>query len=356
MYELNKKLRKIVGYDPAAGTSRIILDANESPFNALDSFRDEIMTAVGNLKLNRYPDPYATGVVEAFAKYYGIDEKYITAGNGSDELISIIISCFLQKGDKILTLSPDFSMYAFYSKLYETNVTIMPKDEIYNTFSVGKIIEQCNNNEIKAVIFSNPCNPTSLGIKREEIIRLIKNVFCLVIIDEAYMDFWDQSILQEIGEFDNVIVLKTLSKAFGAAGIRLGFAVSNEIITGALRAAKSPYNTDLLSQEIGRIVLSHPEEAAKNIAYIKASREKLQEELNELSKIYPCLDKVYDSLTNFVFIKTSKGLAIYEKLLERGISIRYMGIYIRITAGTREENEELLTALREILEELCDTD
>jgi histidinol-phosphate aminotransferase len=355
MYELNRKLRKIVGYDPAASTSRIILDAIESPFNINEIFRDEISEAIAGLKLNRYPDPYAMGAIRAFAKFYNIPEEYVTAGNGSDELISIIVSCFLQKGDKILTLSPDFSMYAFYSKLYEANVTIMPKDEGYNTFSIGKVIEYCNTNAMSAVIFSNPCNPTSLGIKREEIIRLIKNVFCLVIIDEAYMDFWDESILPDIAEYDNVIILKTISKALGAAGVRLGFAVAGETITGALRAAKSPYNTDLLSQEIGRIVLSHPETAKENIAYIVSAREKLQEELKKLSEIYPCLDKVYDSVTNFVFIKTSKGLEIYEKLLERGISIRYMGIYIRITSGTNEENAEVIDALRDILQNISGT-
>jgi histidinol-phosphate aminotransferase len=318
----------------------------------MDDLKDEIMTAVSALPLNRYPDPYAVKTIKAFSKFYNIPEAFVTAGNGSDELISIIVSCFLEKGDNILTLTPDFSMYAFYSKLYEANVTILPKDEIYNTFSVTNIIDYCNSKDVKAVIFSNPCNPTSLGITREEVIRLIKSVFCLVIIDEAYMDFWDQSIMDEIERYDNVIVLKTLSKALGAAGIRLGFAVAGETITGALRAAKSPYNTDLLAQEIGRIVLSHPEIAKEHIKYIKESRTELQAALTKLSHEFTCLDKVYDSVTNFVFVKTSKGLEIYNRLMDRGISIRYMGIYIRITAGTKAENAELLTAIREILTEI----
>ncbi|MDR0974938.1 MAG: aminotransferase class I/II-fold pyridoxal phosphate-dependent enzyme, partial [Ruminococcus sp.] len=115
MYELNRKLSKIESYDPAANSSRIILDANESPFNVNEIFRDEISESVAKLSLNRYPDPNAKETVEAFAKFYNISEKFVTAGNGSDELISIITSCFLEKGDKILTLSPDFSMYAFYA-------------------------------------------------------------------------------------------------------------------------------------------------------------------------------------------------------------------------------------------------
>jgi histidinol-phosphate aminotransferase len=352
MYELNKKLRKIEEYDPAVGDYAIRLDANESPFNVMDDFGAEITDAISALKLNRYPDPYATGAVEAFAKYINVPEHFITAGNGSDELISIIASCFLEKGDRIVTLSPDFSMYAFYSKLYENHVTILPKDELYNTFSVNKLIEYCNGNDVKAVIFSNPCNPTSLGIKREDIVRLVRNVFCLVVIDEAYMDFWTESILPDIDKYDNVIVLKTCSKAFGAAGIRLGFAIAGETITKALRAAKSPYNTDAISQTVGRIVLSHPDVITDHINYIKKSVAQLQDALQELSEEYPCIDKVYDSVTNFVLVKTSQGRLIYEKLLERSIAVRYMGIYLRITAGTLEENAAVVTAIREIIEEI----
>jgi histidinol-phosphate aminotransferase len=357
MYELNRKLRKIEGYDPAEGDSKIRLDANESPFNIMDDFGDEIKETIGKLALNRYPDPYATSAVKAFSQFYNVPERFVTAGNGSDELISVIVSSFLEKGDRIVTLTPDFSMYAFYSKLCEANVTILPKDEIYNTFSVSKLIEYCNNNDVKAIIFSNPCNPTSLGIKREEVIRLIKNVFCLVIIDEAYMDFYTESILPDLTscekDYDNVIVLKTISKAFGAAGLRLGFAVAGETITNALRAAKSPYNTDMISQAVGGIVLSKKEIITDHINTIIKNRERLQEELKKLSEEFPCLDRVYDSVTNFVTVKTSKGFDIYNKLLERSISIRYMGIYIRITAGTEEENETFLTALHEVLEEIC---
>jgi histidinol-phosphate aminotransferase len=352
MYELTKKLKKIDSYEPVDGNFKIRLDANESCFNFNDDFGDEIAEAVKKTPLNRYPDPLATPAVKAFSQFYGIPEKYITAGNGSDELISIIAACFLEKGDKILTLSPDFSMYAFYSKLYELKVEVLPKEEIYNTINISKIIDYCNTGDVKAVIFSNPCNPTSLGVKKSEILKLIKSVFCLVIIDEAYMDFWTESVLDEVEHYDNLIVLKTCSKALGAAAIRLGFAVAGDTITNALRAAKSPYNTDTLSQEIGKIVLSKKDYADKNTKAIIESRERLQKELLALSEEFSCIDKVYDSVTNFVMIKTSKGLEIYNALLKESISVRYMGIYLRITAGTPDENAEFLNALKRILKSL----
>jgi histidinol-phosphate aminotransferase len=352
MYELTKKLKKIDSYEPVEMDFRVRLDANESPFNVPPEIADEIAEAVRKTQFNRYPDPYACAVREAFAKANNLPVEYITAGNGSDELISIIASCFLQKDDRILSLTPDFSMYSFYSKLYELDVHILKKDEAYNTINVSEIIDYCNNRNIKAVIFSNPCNPTSLGIKKSEIIRLLKSVFCLVIIDEAYMDFWDESVLSEVENFDNLIVLKTCSKALGAAAVRLGFAIAKETVSNALRAAKSPYNTDTLSQTIGEIILSHKDISDANIKAILESKEQLQAGLIKLSNEFSVIDKVYDSVTNFVLIRTSKGAEIYEKLLEKSISIRFMGKYLRITAGTKEENDFLLETMHEVLNSL----
>ena len=351
MYELNSKLKRIEPYDPIEGDYKIRLDANESFYNINDTFGDKIAEEIKKISLNRYPDPVASKAVKAFSEYYDVPEEYVTAGNGSDELISIIAGCFLEKGDKILTLSPDFSMYAFYGSLYELNVETMPKEPNLQ-INIPKVISYCNNNKIKAVIFSNPCNPTSLGVTRQEIIRLIKNVLCLVIIDEAYMDFWDQSILDEIGNYDNLIILKTCSKAMGLAGIRMGFAVAGETITTALRSVKSPYNTDSISQAVCSAVLSEKDTLKRFCGEIVENNKYLYEKILELSKEYTKLEKVYESVTNFVFIKTAIAKEIYEKLLERSIAVRYMGSYIRITAGSESENNEVISALTEILAEL----
>lgn len=351
MYELNSKLKKLEPYDPIEGDYKIRLDANESYFNFNEQLGNKIAEEIKKIPLNRYPDPMAKGAVKAFAELYSVPEKYVTAGNGSDELISIISSCFLETGDKILTLSPDFSMYAFYSSMYELKVETLPKEPSLQ-INIPKVIDYCNNQNIKAVIFSNPCNPTSLGVTREDVIKLIKNVYCLVIIDEAYMDFWNQSILDEVENYDNLIILKTCSKAIGLAGIRMGFAVAGETITNALRSVKSPYNTDSISQTICKTVLSEKELLNKCCAELVESRIALHTEISALAKKYVKLEKVYDSVTNFVFIKTAYGKEIYEKLLDKSIAIRYMGSYLRITAGTEEENEAVVKALDEILDNM----
>ncbi len=351
MYELNSKLKKVEPYDPVEGDYRIRLDANESYYNINNELGDKIAGEIKKISLNRYPDPMASGAIKAFAEYYNIPEKFVTAGNGSDELISIIAGCFLEKGDKILTLSPDFSMYAFYGSLYELNVEAMQKEPNLQ-ISIPKVINYCKENKIKAVIFSNPCNPTSIGLPKTEIIRLLKNVSCLVIIDEAYMDFWDQSILGEVENYDNLIILKTCSKAMGLAGIRMGFAVAGETITTALRSVKSPYNTDTISQTICKTVLSEKSILERLCGDIVESRKYLHEKCLELAEKHSRIEKVFDSVTNFVFIKTSCGKEICDKLLERSIAIRYLGSYIRITAGSPEENNEVISAVDEILTEI----
>ena len=350
-YELNSKLSKLVPYEPITETYKIRLDANESFMNLNDKIKSEISYALSKTDFNRYPDPYATETVKAFADFFGISSDYVTAGNGSDELISIISSCFLEKGDKIVTLKPDFSMYAFYGSLYENDVLVYDKNEDLS-IDINELMNFVNDNQAKAVVFSNPCNPTSIGIMKEDVKKLIKGTNALVILDEAYMEFWDQSILNEVQNYDNLIILKTCSKAIGMASIRLGFAVAGEKITKALRAAKSPYNCDTVSQTIGKIVLSKKDFLLDNLKHIIESRDYLYSEIIKLSEEYSTLGYVYPTVTNFVFIKSQNGKFIFDELLKRSIAIRYMGEYIRITSGSMEENVELLLALKNILENI----
>lgn len=343
MYELTEKLVKLTPYDPIQGDYRIRLDANES---FIDTPDDVLAKAVGGAALNRYPDPYAKKLIAAYSVFYGIDPDLVTAGNGSDELISIITACFLQKGERVLTLAPDFSMYSFYSSLYELDVRVMQKENDL-TINIDKVIETVNKEGIRAVLFSNPCNPTSLGLVKKDVIKLITSVNALVILDEAYMDFWkgleDQSLIKDTESYDNLIVLRTCSKALGMAGLRLGFAVSNSVITEKLRAAKSPYNVNGLTQSVAEYLLSDKKEMERRI---KACINALNELDNGLcERNFPFFETIYPSVTNFVFIKTAKAREIFEYLLSQSVAVRFMGDYLRITAGSSEENKVLMKAL-----------
>lgn len=348
-YSLNNKLRNLKPYDPIEGEYKIRLDANESYININDKLADVFSKEISKLNLNRYPDPYATKAVEAFADFYNIDKKYVTAGNGSDELISIITSCFLESGDKVVTLTPDFSMYSFYGSLYELKVLNYEKNKDTLEFDVDDLINFCNSNNAKMLIFSNPCNPTSLGITRDNVIKLICNLSCLVVVDEAYMDFWDQSILSEIEKYDNVIVLKTCSKAIGLAGIRFGFAVAGEKITTALKAAKSPYNTDLVSQKLVEVTFKNKDILLSNIKEITENTQAFYDAFVNLKEKFNSISCVYRTRTNFIFIKTQYAKEIFSELLKNSIAVRCFDGYLRINVGNNEENSTFLKVFEDII-------
>jgi histidinol-phosphate aminotransferase len=348
-YKLNKKLADLVPYDPITGTYKIRLDANESCFNLSDSLKEKICRSISEVSFNRYPDCLAEKPVKAFSQLYGVSPELVTAGNGSDELISIITGCFFESGDTIVDVSNDFSMYGFYAQLYELKVATYQK-EADLTISPEKLIEFCRSSNAKGLIFSNPCNPTSLGLDRASVRKIIEGLpDCLVILDEAYMDFWDQSLLGEIDNYDNLIILKTCSKAIGLAAVRFGFAVANKVITTAMRAAKSPYNNDSVAQAIVSDILAEKEYLNKCREVIIANTRSLYDSITALNEKYKAFDEVYKPCTNFVYIKTDKFQDIYEFMLENSIAIRKFNGYLRVTAGTEAENAEFMAVLEKYL-------
>lgn len=347
-YVLNEKIRELKPYDPVNGDYHIRLDANESFREPPARIISKITEAAAEIPYNRYPDPFASELCQNFAKFYNVDAANVTAGNGSDELISIINSAFLMKGDTVMTLSPDFSMYKFYCSINETKCVEYQKQPDFS-IDIDKLIFLIKEYNIKMLIFSNPCNPTSKGIKREEIRRLIRGVGALVVLDEAYMDFWDQTMLGEVESYDNLIILRTCSKAFGMAGIRLGFAVANSALTNSLKAVKSPYNVNIFTQKAGTIILSEQEWVHSCTNEIVKSKDELYAMLKRVEKNNSNKMTVYDSVTNFILIKMSESLRVFNSLLRAGIAVRYLGDYLRVSAGNTEENIEFIKNFKNII-------
>jgi histidinol-phosphate aminotransferase len=347
-YQLNEKIAGLEPYEPLSGDFRIRLDANESFLPLPRAVKQEITSRIESIPFHRYPDPTARELCAAFATFYGVDPALVTAGNGSDELISVIMNAFLMKGDVVVSLEPDFSMYHFYASLSEVENAVFAKPGDL-TLNIDQLIEFCTQRNARMLIFSNPCNPTSLGISREEIRRLIRSVKALVVLDEAYMDFWDQSLLQEVEEYDNLLILRTSSKAVGGAGIRLGFAVANTRITNALRAVKSPYNVNAITQMVGTTLFRHGDDLRKALQEILFSRDFLYQELCAIAKTDSLNMRVFPTVTNFVLLWSNQSLQIFEYLLKNGVSIRRLGDYLRITAGEEEENREFIRLLKSFL-------
>ena len=351
-YQLNETLQSLTPYEPITGSYDIRLDANESFLELPNELIEQAALDALNDKVNRYPDPYATLACGAFARLYGVRPELVTAGNGSDELISLLAGAFFGPDEELVTLAMDFSMYRFYGEVLHKKVTTFPKrDDL--TIDTQALAEYINRSGARGLIFSNPCNPTSLCLDRKKVLALVKAVpNCLVIVDEAYMDFADESVLDDVERFDNLLVLRTCSKAFGMAGVRMGFAVANPTLTAALRAVKSPYNVNMLTQSVGYQVMQDGDYLIDCIERIIRSRDKLFSRMMFLHARHRLFEEVYPTATNFVFVKTARAREIYEKLLERSIAVRCFDGYLRISAGTKTENEAVLDALDEIVSKL----
>ncbi len=351
MFELPDKVRKLIPYEPErAGETDIRLDANESFVPLPAALKAQLDRALAETAVNRYPDPAALELRRAAAARYGVGVGNITAGNGSDELIAVILSCLLNKGGRLLHFAPDFSMYPFYAGLYELKSTVLSRDPA-RPFDMAAVIKTVRENQIDCVIFSNPCNPTSLGIDCEQVRALIEQTDALIVVDEAYMDFWDeaQSLARDVGRYDNLIVLRTCSKAFGLAGARLGFALAGPEISRTLAAVKSPYNVNALSQALGRTLLAQPQVLDEAVRAIRESVRKLGAGLAALATETGGIEQVYPTCANFVYLRMKDARAVYRRLRERGIVVRLMDGHLRISAGNETENAALLSALREIL-------
>ncbi len=351
MYKLNDKIKGLTPYNPLSERYKIRLDANESCFNLSEDIMKEIHSAIDKIDYNRYPDPNCTNLAKAFAKYYNINSDYVTVGNGSDELISVILTSFMMKGQSIVTIEPDFSMYRFYASLSELNYIVVNKDEELR-IDINNVIKTIKDNCASAVIFSNPCNPTSKGLNKDDIVKLITSVDALVILDEAYMDFWDCSFLNDVGKYDNLIILRTASKACGAASLRLGFAISNPEISYAIKAVKSPYNVNTISQKIGEIIYNNHSFLENNKKTIVSLRLSLYNDIKDIEKKYNNDFYVLESDANFIFIKTKYAKRIYDYMIIKSLAIRLMGNFIRVTAGTDEENKIFITYLNEFFDSL----
>lgn len=345
-FELNNKIKNLVPYTPICGDYEVRLDANESFISLREDILEDITKAISKMNFNRYPDCVAEDVCQKFANYYDLNRDSVVAYNGSDESIFVIMSSFLDKGDTVYTLAPDFSMYKFYCSLVDCECIEFNKDFDFKV-DFKKLTDEINKTKARMIIFSNPCNPTSVGFESKDIEYLIKNTDALVVLDEAYMDFFNQSLLQKVNEYDNLIILKTCSKAVGFAAARLGFTVANKTLTNVLMAAKSPYNVNTITQVSASILLENQE-------YLKECKEEIVKSTNELycslKTIENELDeefRVYETNTNFICVKTNNAQEIFEFMKSNSIVIRNIGNkYLRITSGTKDENEKVINVLK----------
>jgi histidinol-phosphate aminotransferase len=342
-------LKDFKAYEAEQNNCLIKLDANESFVEFPEELKEELIRSIINTPLNRYPDPTSKEVCRLYADYAGVASKNVIAGNGSDELIQITINTFINKDDKVMFLNPDFSMYSIYTKLAGGVPVEFPMDNEFK-FDSDRLIDRVNSEDIKLLFISNPNNPTGGVTSEATLLKIIKNCSCIVVIDEAYYEFYGKSVADKINTFENLIVTRTCSKALGLAALRLGFLLANEVLIEELKKVKPPYNVNLLTQTMGEFILRRTDLIKSNIAAILGERNCLLKNLSEINGISLCTTEA-----NFVLIKSEYSEEIKKLAEASGISIRTfsskkLNNYLRITVGNRRENEALISVLRGIQE------
>ena len=313
--------------------AHVFLDANENPYNA---------------PFNRYPDPLQGEVKQRLAKIKGVPEECIFLGNGSDEAIDLVYRCFCEpQKDNVVAISPTYGMYEVCADINNVEYRQVMLDEHFQV-TAEKLLAATDSNT-KVIWICSPNNPTGNNIYREEIMKVIEQFDGLVIVDEAYIDFSsEKTILQQLASHPNLIVLHTMSKAWGSAAIRLGMAFAQKDIIDIFNKVKYPYNVNLLTQEQAIKRLNDKISVEKWVNMLLLERGRLMQAFAEL----PICEKVYPTDANFFLAKMTDAQKIYDYLVNKGIIVRnrtritLCNNCLRVTIGTKDENGELLGALR----------
>lgn len=342
---LRKNIKELVPYSSARdefkGEASVFLDANENSYGSPLS-----------QSYNRYPDPMQWKVKKRLSEIKGVPARNIFLGNGSDEAIDILFRAFCNPGtDNVITLPPTYGMYEVSANINDVEVrkVMLRPDYQLNMEGIAEAIDD----HTKIIFICSPNNPTGNSIDRQDIETILANFNGLVVIDEAYINYSRQkTFIQELTEYSNLIILQTLSKAWGLAGLRIGMAFASEEIIEVFNKVKPPYNINEASQELALEALQNVDQINSWIKETVAEREKLIVELGQLS----CVIKIYPSDANFILVKTTNPRGIYQHLVDQGIIVRDRSKVelcegsLRITIGTPEENKILLNALKNFQE------
>jgi histidinol-phosphate aminotransferase len=348
-----ERIANLEDYVPVETDVKVKLDANENPYPMPEPLRAQLAELARSLDFARYPDPYARELIGKFAEVYGVRPERVVAGCGSDEVLHLLCQTLLCEGAEVVTALPDFSMYAFYAYL-EGGRQVTAKRGADGQIDFGELKRIASSGDCRCVMFSNPCNPTGAVAPRDAVLEFVRSVSCPVIVDEAYGEFCtsDFSVLDMAGSLPNLIVLKTLSKAFGLAGLRVGFAVACEDIVRAVKRVKSPYNLNSFSQAAGVAALGRADEVFAQAKVIGETTKAMYSALAGLAELGGY--EPVEPGANFVLLKFgdgSRAQSLHAELLRRGISVRLMPGALRITCGTREENRLLLQEFEDILKD-----
>jgi len=348
MKYIRKSIQELKEYTVPQDKYEVKLNQNESPYDVPEGLKEEIIKKIKITDWNRYPSRTAIPLVKAISVYTNFPEEGIVAANASNEILQAVFQAICDAGDKVVAISPGFAIYPYLSKIMDLNLAEVPLLEDFS-FDIKEIINK--GKDAKMVILALPNNPTGTTISIDKIEEIAKNINGIFVVDEAYFEFSKKTAISLLDKYNNIIIIRTLSKAFGLAGLRLGYLLTNAEIAGAVQKAKLPFSVGIFGQIAGEVLLKKNEYIKDIVKKIMDEKEKVFPELTEIPTIVPI-----PSYTNFILFKTEKisGKELFDEMYRKGVLLRFFDTprlknTLRVTIGKPEQNKTFLNTLKEVL-------
>ena len=343
---VRKNILKLKPYTSARGSylDGILLDANE---NSLGSVIDDFK----NLKYNRYPDPNQNKLREKLSKYLGVSSKKLFFGVGSDEIIDLLIRIFCEpKKDSVVIPQPTYGMYQVACEINDVTVIDIPLNKNFQ-INVNETLSAIQKNT-KIIFLCSPNNPTGNLLSRKHVLQILNKFKGIVVVDEAYIEFSDnKSLANLIDKYENLVITRTFSKAWGLAGLRCGYSIASDKITNLLFKVKAPYNMNKLTADAVLEALGKVKKKDDFVMKLNSEKEYLLNEMKQIKNI----NKILPSDANFITFRIKDATEIYKRLVLEGVIIRNRSNQLnlenclRVSIGTRKENKFFIKKLKEIL-------
>ena len=348
------QLTEMSPYDPKYLPASAFLSANENPRDVDQEIRREIMSAVKRVSLSRYPDPLANDLRDMIAEANGLDREQVLVGNGGDELLFNLALAWGGPGRTFLNLPPTFSVYENNARLTNTAIVDIPRMADYR-IDEEAVLERVARGGIDYLIVTSPNNPTGELANESFIVRLLEATDALVMVDEAYFEFSRFTMRPYLQQHKNLVILRTFSKAFSLAGVRMGYILGDCEVIREFVKVRQPYSVDAISQAVAQVVFSHRASFEPGIRTIIEERARIVDGLKRIPGVTP-----YPSDANYVLLRVQHAATIWEMLYARGILVRdfscapYLEDCLRVSVGSFEENDAFLHTLRDAVMGKCD--
>ncbi len=345
---VKKGIQRLSAYSVPHVDCRVKLDGNESPFPPPHEVLDKVLKGIKRVAINRYPDPGARALREKVSRITGFPSEGIVLGNGSDELIGMLMTTFSGGTGRVLYPVPTFSMYRITGIALGLKPIEVELDDGFD-IDVDVTLREISRKNPDLIFLASPNNPTGNRFSDERIFEILKHSNGIVVLDEAYCDFSGRTFLPLIEKYENLVILRSMSKV-GFAGIRMGILFGRDEIVREINKVRLPYNVNSFSQRIAEVVLDHVEFVKKNVQLITLERDRVYKALKLIDGV-----EVYPSDANFILFRVNDADRVFGGLIERGVLIRNFNSpgrlknCLRVTIGTPEENDAFLTALGGVL-------